>query len=147
MSSDIVEELYFFLNSFFMGIMITFVYDMLIIFRNVIKHHHALISLEDMLFWIAFAISMFAMLYRENNGVPRWFAIAGVAVGMVLYKLTVSRWFIKLMTKLFTAVLKFLHKIVAFLRKPFVYMAGRLTKLSHKTGNSCRRAGRFCKRS
>lgn len=146
MSPDIVEELYFFLHSLLMGIAITFAYDLLIIFRNVIKHRHAFISLEDILFWAACAICLFAMLYKENNGVPRWFAIAGAAAGMVLYKISVSRLFIRLMTIALAAVLTLLYKITAFLCRPFVYLAGSFAKLSHKTENSCRRAGRFCKK-
>ena len=38
MSQDIVQEVTFFLHSIFMGVVITFVYDWLLILRKLIKH-------------------------------------------------------------------------------------------------------------
>lgn len=145
MSPSIMEEVYFFINSLLMGIMITFVYDLLIIFRKVVRHNHFCISLEDLLFWIACAIGIFAMLYEENNGVPRWFAIAGAAVGMILYKVTVSRLFIKLMTAALTVVLRALGKVVAIIAKPFAFAGRRARKCSGKISHFLRKIGRVCK--
>ncbi|MBQ8591835.1 MAG: spore cortex biosynthesis protein YabQ [Lachnospiraceae bacterium] len=141
-----MEEVYFFLHSLLMGVMITFVYDVLIIFRQVIRHNHFCISLEDLLFWIVCAIGIFAMLYQENNGVPRWFAIVGAAVGMMLYKVTFSRLFIKLMTKVLTAVLHAFVKVVAIMVKPFAFAGRKMKKCSSRIGVFFKKIGRFFKK-
>ena len=86
MSQNIINEVTFFLHSFMMGIVITFMYDGFLILRRLIKHSDILVSLEDMVFWIACAIGVFYMLYEENNGILRWFAVFGAALGMIVYK-------------------------------------------------------------
>ena len=82
MSPDIVNEVTFLLHSFLLGIAITFAYDGFLILRRLVRHSLFLISLEDMIFWIACAIGVFYMLYEENNGVLRWFAVFGAAIGV-----------------------------------------------------------------
>lgn len=146
MSPGIIEEVDFFLNSFLMGILITFVYDLLIIFRKVIRHNHFCISLEDLLFWIGCAVGIFAMLYKENNGAPRWFAIAGAAAGMTLYKLTVSRLFIKATTAVLTAILHVCGKIAGVLAKPVVFAGRRTGKFAGKIRRFISKTGRLCKK-
>ena len=90
MSQNIINEVTFFLHSFMMGIVITFMYDGFLILRRLIKHSDILVSLEDMVFWIACAIGVFYMLYEENNGILRWFAVFGAALGMIVYKKSLS---------------------------------------------------------
>ena len=80
----------FLFHSFFLGMVITFFYDGFLIVRKLFKHTMFLISLEDLIFWIACALSVFYVLYEENNGMLRWFAVAGAALGMFLYKKTLS---------------------------------------------------------
>ena len=64
MSQNIINEVTFFLHSFMMGIVITFMYDGFLILRRLIKHSDILVSLEDMVFWIACAIGVFYKLYE-----------------------------------------------------------------------------------
>lgn len=145
MNTGIMEEVYFFLNSLVMGILITFVYDFLIILRKVIRHNIFFISLEDLLFWIATAIAIFAMLYEENNGVPRWFSIVGAMVGMMVYKLTVSRWYVMGMTKVLHVLLYLLSRVVIVLAKPVVAGGKQTVKGFRKIRRWLRKIGRFCK--
>ena len=78
-----------------LGVVITFVYDGFLILRRLIKHNMLLISLEDMIFWIACAIGVFYMLYEENNGILRWFAVLGATLGMIAYKASISSFVVK----------------------------------------------------
>lgn len=98
MSQSIIDEVTFLLHSFLMGILITFVYDGFIIMRRLIRHNLFLISVEDLIFWIACAIGVFYMLYEENNGILRWFAVFGAALGMAAYKKSVSPFLVKIIT-------------------------------------------------
>ncbi len=100
----------FILHAMYIGFYITFVYDLLRIFRRVIPHKAIFVSIEDLLFWVYCSITVFLLLYREGNGTLRWFAVAGALVGMLLYK------------KLFSGLLvnylsKFLQKLLLIVKK------------------------------
>ena len=85
----------FLLHALLLGIFITFVYDLLRIFRRVIPHGAFFVSLEDIVFWVYCGAEVFLMMYHEGDGSLRWFAVLGAAVGMFLYKKLISRWFVK----------------------------------------------------
>ena len=94
MSQDIVQEITFFLHSILIGLVITFVYDWILILRKLVKHGTVLVSIEDSFFWIVCGIGVFYILYRENNGVLRWFAVVGATLGMLFYKSVVKNRFV-----------------------------------------------------
>ena len=102
----------FMLHAFYMGIYITFVYDILRTIRRVIPHKDFMVSLDDMGFWIYCAMEVFLLMYHESNGTLRWFAICGALMGMFLYLKLVSPVFIKysslILGKILEAVLKIL---------------------------------------
>jgi len=77
-----------------------------------------MVSLEDLVFWIVCALEVFRVLCRENNGMLRWFAVAGAFGGMLVYKKTVSRFIIRTICQVITFLGGILMKIVRFLAKP-----------------------------
>jgi spore cortex biosynthesis protein YabQ len=72
-----------FLLSLGLGVLLMLLYDLLRIFRQVVRHNTLLLALEDALYWLGCAIGIFAMLYQRNDGLLRWFVPAGAAVGML----------------------------------------------------------------
>ena len=90
MSSGISRELQFFGLAVLRGVFILVLYDLLRIFRRVLPHGVWAIALEDVLYWIATALLIFQLLYRENDGAVRGYALLAVASGMVLYHQTFS---------------------------------------------------------
>lgn len=126
MSQNIINEVMFFFHSFLMGIAITFVYDGFLVLRRVIRHNLLLISLEDMVFWIACAIAVFYMLCEENNGVLRWFAVFGAALGMIVYKESVSNLFVNLLSKILTGFFCLWMKLFGFLLRPVRFLGKKL---------------------
>lgn len=119
MSQDIMKEVYFFAGSVLMGIIITFVYDFILIARRVLVHNMFWVSVEDFLFWTACAISVFYMLYEENNGILRWFAVLGAALGMLVYKKIISGHFVHLVSAIIEKEIHILRKVFGFLFRPF----------------------------
>lgn len=128
MSSNIVKEVLLLVHSCLLGVVLTFIYDGIIILRKLIRHSDIFISLEDLLFWITCAISVFYMLYEENNGILRWFAVAGAGVGMFLYKITLSPFVISVCTKVLGFILHVISKILGIVIKPVVLVGRRLNK-------------------
>ena len=118
MSQDIVQEVTFFLHSIFMGFIITFAYDWLLIFRKLFRHGRILISLEDLIYWFLCGISVFYMLYKENSGVLRWFAVMGAALGMLFYKIIINDRFVNVMSTCIHKIMWFMFRLIQIVLMP-----------------------------
>ena len=118
MSQEIVQEITFFLHSILMGLIITSAYDWILIFRKLFRHGAILTSLEDFLYWFACGISVFYMLYRENSGVLRWFAVMGAALGMLFYKIIINDRFVNIMSTCIHKIMWFMFRLIQIVLKP-----------------------------
>ena len=67
------SENLFLLHSTILGVYLAFVYDTIRIFRRLISHNIFFISLEDVIYWIYLAAEVLLLMYRESNGMLRWF--------------------------------------------------------------------------
>lgn len=146
MSPDIIRETEFLLCSVFLGAAITFVYDWIRIFRRLIKHGNFFVSFEDFLFWIFCSIAAFAMLYKENNGVIRWFAVIGATGGMFFYKLLISRYFVEVMVMLLAAFGKIIKTIWKIIITPFQKFGKKVGKINRTAEKNGHRLLRFLKK-
>lgn len=129
----------FLLHALFMGIFITFIYDLLRIFRRVVPHRGFFVSAEDLLFWIYCGEEVFLLMYHESDGTLRWFAVLGALTGMVLYRKLVSPFFVKYASMALNGLFKFLRKVLRLLSKP-------LKALFRRTGAAAGKAGRRANR-
>lgn len=138
MSQEIIEELILFFHSFLVGVLIALFYDVLIIFRRMIRHGSIWISLEDFFFWLICAWCVFLFLIEDNNGILRWFAIAGALLGVLLYKKTVSKCFINIMSTIGKRVLHILYLVVEKIFTPInagkCYIFGKSKRWKRRCG-------------
>ena len=118
MSQEITEELLLFFHSFLTGIIMAVFYDGLLIIRRVIRHGQFWISLEDFFFWLICAWGVFLFLVEENNGILRWFAVGGAILGAFLYKKTVSKCYINIMSTIGKSILHILYLVVQKIMTP-----------------------------
>ena len=132
----------FLLHALYMGIFITFVYDLLRIFRRVVPHRGFFVSAEDLLFWIYCGEEVFLLMYHESDGTLRWFAVLGALAGMFLYRKLVSPYFVKYVSLVLNRGLKFLEKAMNWLCKPLMYVC---QKIRSTAGKAERKAGRLIK--
>lgn len=95
MSGGVQFELQFFGKAFLCGLFLALLYDGIRLFRHLICHGKRAVAAEDLLYWLACGVLIFRMLYRENSGAVRGFAIVAVVLGMLLYLQ-----FIKLLNKI-----------------------------------------------
>ena len=70
-------------------------YDILRVLRIFIPHNSLWIGIEDLGYWFYAGISTFLLLYRQNDGSLRAYAIVGPVAGMVIYDRLFSRFFLK----------------------------------------------------
>lgn len=146
MSESIIRDNYFLLYSLLLGISVTVLYDLLRIFRRVVKHGNALVSMEDLLYWIVVAISVFYMMHKENNGTMRWFAILGAAVGMLLYKKLLSRLIVDTAAKALCFLFKILGKVGRVISTPFRFLMEKCDKGAKAAGRKSSRGLHFLKK-
>lgn len=138
-SGTILKEADILLKSLVTGVILIFVYDLLRIIRRLVPHSTVWIALEDFLFWAGSAITIFAMLYRENDGYLRGFSIGGVAAGMLLYSLLLSRFVVK-------GSVFVLEKVLYALLRPLVCIGRFLCRPIRACGGKSRKAGRILKK-
>ena len=136
----------FLLHALLLGIFITFIYDLLRVFRRVVPHNGFFVSVEDMAFWVYCGGEVFLLMYHEGNGSLRWFAVLGALLGMFLYRKLVSRLFVKYAALLLCRLLKILGKLLEFLSRPFRAACRKTTSMAVKAGcgirGRCRRGMR-----
>lgn len=127
-SKTIVGEGSLLLASLLFGMALMLLYDILRIFRHMLKHGTVLTAIEDMLYWLFCAVGIFAMLYRENDGLLRWFVLGGVAIGMALENSFISPWVVGIFVKLWRIFRKFFEKVFGVVEKPGRKVFGFLKK-------------------
>lgn len=146
MSREIVQELTFFTHSVLIGLVITFVYDWIRVLRRLFKHGTLLMSVEDLLFWLACGIGVFYMLYRENNGTLRWFAVLGAAVGMFFYKMIVRDVFVNIMSTCLYKIMWFVFRVLQIVLKPVKRLISAEKTFVLYTGRKLKKCKNFIKK-
>lgn len=94
-SEAIGKELAFLGVSVVLGAALTACYDLLRIFRRVVRHGTIAIAVEDFSYWLAVTGVFSLVLYQENDGMVRGFAFLGILVGMLLYHGLCSRYVVR----------------------------------------------------
>ncbi len=130
--AGLIRELMFFGLAVLRGILILVIYDVIRIFRRVFPHGVWSVALEDILYWLLSAFLIFQLIYRENDGAIRGYALAAVAVGMFAYHQTASSWLVEHLAWI-------LNLCFDVIRKPLRAVSGKICKF-------VRLLYRFCKK-
>lgn len=130
MNKAITVELQFFLISIYWGAILLLAYDGFRILRRIVKHNSFFLALEDLIFWVVSSVLIFAMMYRENNGIIRGFSIMGMGIGMILYHSIFSETLVNCITKLINALLRPITLVIQWLNKLMRFILGQGKKLA-----------------
>ena len=117
-SETIAGEGSLLLASVLFGAGLMMLYDMLRIFRHLLKHKTAFLAVEDVRYWLICAVGIFALLYEENGGLLRWFVIGGAAAGMLLENKLLSPFIVRFFVWILKKWIKLIRKIVSVFTKP-----------------------------
>ena len=136
MNQNIIPELYFFAASLTVGFALAILYDLLRIFRRLLRHSLFFVSVEDFLFWFIAGVVGFYIIYVYNDGIIRLYAIVGMLLAAVLYYCCCSRtivrfgtWLCKLFLNPFRKGLKKIAKAVKMIKiKCFHGKSGKETR-------------------
>ena len=115
MGISVSHEAFVFLCSALAGALIFLIYDLFRIIRRRSESGALLIHIQDGTFWLAALAIMFFVIFQVNNGILRFYQLAGAGLGALLYGLTLSPWVLKLFllaVDFFSKIFKFFLKIL-----------------------------------
>lgn len=118
----IMNQVYLFFIFIANGIIIGILFDFFRILRKSFKTRDIVTYFEDLLFWILTGFSILYFIFVFNNGEIRLFMFLGIAVGITLYMLIFSSFFIKVNVTIITFFKKVIIKIFEFLLIPFKFI-------------------------
>ena len=123
------------LSSFFAGLYIPFIYDIIRSFRAAIPHAKSVEALEDLGYWIYIFFSIFNWMQEESNGSMRWFAVLGACFGMLLYKRVAKEQIVRQLSRILHFVFSTFCKVFKKLTSPIAKINTYTRKLA-KTAKS-----------
>lgn len=85
MPVNLCEQTVSFISCFVVGIIMAFFYDVYGALRYACKIKKAFVFFFDSLFFILLAIAFFTALYITSGGKLRWFVVAGLVFGLLIY--------------------------------------------------------------
>lgn len=109
MSNDILFELYVFCEALIHGVILAVMYDVIRIFRRIIKRNAIIVAIEDVVISLVATVITFGMIYRENQGSLRAYIFTGMFMGIAVYHLSISRFLVNITSK---CLLTLLQKII-----------------------------------
>jgi spore cortex biosynthesis protein YabQ len=126
MSPGIIKELQFFGLAMLRGILLLILYDLLRIFRRIVPHGVSAVALEDVLYWLGTTLLIFQLIYQENDGAVRGYALLALAAGMYFYHQTVSNWLVMHLSGI-------LKRILAIIFRPLRTIIGKIVQVLKTT--------------
>lgn len=126
------------------GVAIGIFFDIFRILRKTFKTPDIITYIEDTIFWICTGIFFLFLLFKFNNGVIRNYVIIGIIMGVVIYILTISKYFINInvtiinfFKKILLYPIKLICGILSKILKPFSFIVINMNKLFQKNVEKC----------
>ncbi len=117
-----------FINIIILGFFFGFVFDILRVFRKIVKHKTIFIHIEDLLYWMFALTVSFIFLYYNNNGEIRFYCIVGAFIGIILYFNSLSKLFMKASMQIYAFLCKVVHFIFGIILAPLALLVGFISK-------------------
>ena len=121
-------QLYSFLVYIVSGIIIGIFFDIFRILRKSFHTPDIVTYIEDILFWLFTGAFLLIVLFRFDDGQLRIYNIIGILIGVVIYILSISKYFIKINV----AIINFIKKIICKIIKIFLYPIKFIFKIIKK---------------
>lgn len=123
------QQAYSFLIFVINGIGIGILFDIFRVLRRSFHTLDMITYIEDILFWILAGCLTLFTIFTFNNGEIRLYIFLGILLGVVIYLLTISKYFIKLNTFLITILKKWITGLIHIICYPFILIIKGLRKL------------------
>lgn len=123
-----LEQLTNFIYFIITGSVLGIVFDIFRILRKSFKTSDFITNIEDILFGIITGIILLSTIFLFNNGELRFYIFLGIILGIIIYMLFISKYFIKLNV----IIINFIKKIIIFITKPFIILLKFIKKIFFK---------------
>ena len=114
------------------GIIIGLFFDIFRVLRRSFKTSDLITYVEDIIFWICTGLFILLVLFKFSNGQIRSYTIIGLALGVIIYILTISKYFIKINVKIVTFIKGIVLKISKLILIPIKKVLKLLRKIFFK---------------
>ena len=114
MNALFLEQMYIFFIFIICGVIIGIIFDVFRILRKSFKTPDIVTYIEDVLFWIITCILFAYTIFTYNNGEIRLYIFIGALIGILIYILTISKYFIKFCVKIINIIKKVIKKFVVY---------------------------------
>lgn len=127
------SELTTFLIYIISGIIISIIFDIFRVLRKSIKTSNTATYIEDIIFCILVGSFLIWEIFYFSYGELRSYIFIALVLGSMLYFLTISKYFIKINTKIVTFLtLSIITPIISLIRKPIYFLCINIKKFSSK---------------
>lgn len=128
MYTNNLEQIINFLYFIITGMILSIIFDIFRILRKSFKTSDIITNIEDIIFGIITGIIILSSVFLFNNGELRLYLFLGIAIGIIIYMLVISKYFIKFNV----AVITLIKKIFILLTKPFIILFKFIKRLFFK---------------
>lgn len=128
MYTNNLEQLINFIYFIATGMILSIIFDIFRILRRSFKTSDLITNIEDVIFGIITGLIILLSIFLFNNGELRLYIFIGFLIGIVVYMLFISKYFIKLNI----SIINFIKKIIIIMTKPFKMLFKFIKKIFFK---------------
>lgn len=114
MNALFLEQMNIFFIFIICGIIIGIIFDIFRILRKSFKTPDMVTYIEDVLFWLITCILFAYTIFTYNNGEIRLYIFIGALIGILIYILTISKYFIKFCVKMIDIIKIMIDKFIIY---------------------------------
>lgn len=129
MNKAILVELRFFGTSVLWGALLLVIYDVLRIIRRILVHNGFFIAFEDLIYWVISSLLIFHMMYQQNNGIIRGFAILAMLLGMMIYHSLFSELLVDTISGSINKIISLIGKLIALIFRPVIFLFRKIKRI------------------
>lgn len=144
---DVKLQIISFLRSMCLGVIFCILYDLFRAIRKNTASTIAEVFVEDLLFFLICTPIVFCFLLATTNGMLRAYVFLGIVLGFLLFRITLSRFTVKILDFLLKQIIKIFKALDKGL-KVFCELVGRIfNKISLLTIKFFKKAKKVAKNS
>ena len=122
-----------------LGVIAAVIYDIFKALRLVKRHGVLAVMFEDLGYFLLLTLATFTLLIFRTNGQPRAFAYFAEAAGFALWRISVSRKFLKLLLRVFGASFALASKIRSAILRHLGKISVKIKKIFKKLQNCAKK--------
>lgn len=129
MESIILLQIYSFFTYLISGMIIGIFFDVFRILRKSFHTPDIITYIEDILFWLFTGAFLIVVLFKFEDGQIRFYNIVGLFIGIIIYMLSISKFFIKINVAIITFIKDIVYKIIKIILYPIKFIFKMLRKI------------------